>query len=219
MKSLTIPELNVTDSKNHEILIQRRGNHASLQVDYAGKVDGSTGGRSQLMNHGGGMIFAGGLRQMTALRVLQAIVTSHGKAIVETADGQLVSTYSAFSDPSMSGVSLVTITEAGDVRVKKITNATLVRMYQKRTVRAIYNASSQRVVIGSMGVSVSEARFSDNNPLTLQQVTQQGSHTLATHSNLKTMGTYGSGVSSQYGRQTKDSDIDESYEGKREDNI
>ena len=58
-KILKLPRVNVTDNKYHTIIIQRLGNHATLQVDYAGKVEGSTGGTNHLMNHGGGALFAG----------------------------------------------------------------------------------------------------------------------------------------------------------------
>ena len=51
--------MNVTDNKYHTIIVKRLGNYATLQVDYAGKVEGSTGGTSHLMNHGGGALFAG----------------------------------------------------------------------------------------------------------------------------------------------------------------
>lgn len=49
----------MTDDKYHTIIIERLGNYAKLQVDYAGKVEGSTGGTNHLMNHGGGALFAG----------------------------------------------------------------------------------------------------------------------------------------------------------------
>ena len=58
-KILKLPGLNVTDNKYHTIIVQRFGNYATLQVDYAGKVEGSTGGTNHLMNHGGGALFAG----------------------------------------------------------------------------------------------------------------------------------------------------------------
>ena len=51
--------MNVTDDKYHTIIVERLGNYATLQVDYAGKVEGSTGGSNHLMNHGGGALFAG----------------------------------------------------------------------------------------------------------------------------------------------------------------
>ena len=51
--------VNVTDDKYHTIIIERLGNYAKLQVDYAGKVEGSAGGTNHLMNHGGGALFAG----------------------------------------------------------------------------------------------------------------------------------------------------------------
>jgi len=58
-KILQLPGVNVTDNKYHTIIIERLGNYATLQVDYAGKVEGSTGGTTRLMNHGGGALFAG----------------------------------------------------------------------------------------------------------------------------------------------------------------
>ena len=60
-KILKLPGVNVTDDKNHTIIVKRLGNYATLQVDYAGKIEGSTGGTSHLMNHGGGALFAGGV--------------------------------------------------------------------------------------------------------------------------------------------------------------
>ena len=58
-KILQLKGVNVTDNKYHTIIVKRLGNYATLQVDYAGKVDGSTGGSTHLMNHGGGALFAG----------------------------------------------------------------------------------------------------------------------------------------------------------------
>ena len=58
-KILHLKGVNVTDNKYHTIIVKRVGNYATLQVDYAGKVEGSTGGSSHLMNHGGGALFAG----------------------------------------------------------------------------------------------------------------------------------------------------------------
>lgn len=58
-KILKLPGVNVTDNEYHTIVVQRLGNYVTLQVDYAGKVEGSTGGSSHLMNHGGGALFAG----------------------------------------------------------------------------------------------------------------------------------------------------------------
>ena len=98
---------------------------------------------------------------------------SHGKAIVQTASGSLISTYSSFSGSSLSGVSLITINDKGDVRVKKLKNATLIRMYQKHTIRSIHNASSQRVVIGSAGVSVTQVRVGNNSLQSVQQILQR----------------------------------------------
>ena len=58
-KILKLPGVNVTDNKYHTIVIERLGNCATLQVDYAGKVEGCTGGTSRLMDHGGGALFGG----------------------------------------------------------------------------------------------------------------------------------------------------------------
>ena len=98
---------------------------------------------------------------------------SHGKAIVQTASGNLISTYSAFSGSSLSGVSLITINKQGDVHVKKIKNATLIRMYQKQTIRSIFNSSSQKIVIGSAGVSVTQLRISNGSLQSVQQILQR----------------------------------------------
>ena len=58
-KILQLKGVNVTDNKYHTVIVKRLGNYATLQVDYAGKVEGSTGGSTHLMNHGGGALFAG----------------------------------------------------------------------------------------------------------------------------------------------------------------
>lgn len=117
--------------------------------------------------------FVGGLRRMTALKVMQAIVKSHGKVIVQTACGSLISTYSAFSSSSLSGVSLITINKKGDVNVKKLKNATLIKMYQKQTIRSIHNASAQRIVIGGAGVSVTQVRVGNRSIQSVQQIIQR----------------------------------------------
>ena len=113
------------------------------------------------------------MRGLTALKVMQAIVRSHGKAIVQTATGSLISTYSAFSGSSLSGVSLITIDSQGEIHVKTIKNATLIRMYQKQTIRPIFNSSSQRVVIGNAGVSVKDVRVSNNSLQSVQQIVRR----------------------------------------------
>ena len=65
MKILKIPELNVTDDKYHTVIVKREGNRASLQIDYNGKVEGTTGGLHKLLNMGGGSFFTGGLPNVT----------------------------------------------------------------------------------------------------------------------------------------------------------
>ena len=171
-KILSLPGINITDNQQHIVKVERLGNVATLQVDMAGKVQGSTGGGSHLMNHGGGALFSGGLTRITALKVLQAIVQSQGKAIVQTANGSLISTFSSFTS-SLSGVSLITINSKGEVSVKKLKNATLIRQYLKHTIRSIYNSSSQKTVIGSAGVSVKELRLSNSSRQSVQQVLQR----------------------------------------------
>ena len=227
--------MNITDDKYHTIVLERLGNYATLQVDYAGKVEGSTGGTSHLMNHGGGALFSGGIRRLSALKVMQAIVQSHGKAIVQTASGSLISTYSSFSG-SLSGVSLITINNKGDVSVKKLKNATLIRMYQKHAIRSVYNSSSQKIVIGSAGVSVSQIRVSNSSRQSVQQVLQRrnqqnangaagsasaagiGGNAMVVGGKISSVGNYGSRLElKQTNAGQKNStkeDVDESYGGK-----
>ena len=158
---------------------------------------------------------------------MQAIVRSHGKAIIQTANGSLISTYSAFSGSSLSGVSLITINSQGNVHVKKIKNATLIRMYQKHTIRSVYNSSAQRIVIGSAGVSVTQVRASNNSLQSVQQIIQrrhqQNAGAAATGGNaavvggkLKGVGNYGSGFTLKQtggGQMESKEGIDESFEG------
>lgn len=226
--------MNITDDKYHTIVVERLGNYATLQVDYAGKVEGSTGGTSQLMNHGGGALFSGGIRRLTALKVMQAIVQSQGKAIVQTASGSLISTYSSFSG-SLSGVSLITINSKGDVSVKKLKNATLIRMYQKHTIRSVYNSSSQKIVIGSAGVSVSQIRLSNSSRQSVQQILQRrnqqnangaasgasaatiGGNAVVVGGKLSSVGNYGSRLELKQTagqKNTTKEDVDESYGGR-----
>ena len=68
MKILKIPQLNVTDDKYHTVVVKREGNYASLQIDYEGKVEGTTGGLHKLLNMGGGSFFTGGLPNITEVR-------------------------------------------------------------------------------------------------------------------------------------------------------
>ena len=229
---LSLPGVNITDNKPHIVKVERLGNTAILQVDYAGKVEGSTGGSNNLIDNGGGALFAGGLRRLTALKVLQAIVKSHGKAIVQTANGSLISTFSSFGG-SLSGVSLITINSKGDVSVKKLKNATLIRQYLKHTIRSVYNSSSQKTVIGSAGVSVTELRLGNSSSQSVQQVLQRRSQQNANAGNAAAIGTNavvsGGKISStgSYGsqielrkttpgekNQTKEG-VDESYAGEK----
>ena len=70
MKILSIPQLNVTDDVYHTVVVKREGNRASLQIDYSGKVEGTTGGVHKLLNMGGGSFFTGGLPNVTEVRLL-----------------------------------------------------------------------------------------------------------------------------------------------------
>ena len=70
MKILSIPQLNVTDDVYHTVVVKREGNRASLQIDYDGKVEGTTGGVHKLLNMGGGSFFTGGLPNVTEVRLL-----------------------------------------------------------------------------------------------------------------------------------------------------
>ena len=182
----------------------------------------------------------GGLRRITALKVMQAIVKCRGKAIVETASGSLISTYSAFSDSSFSGVNLITINNKGSVHVQKIKNAALIKMYQKHTIRSLFNASSNKIVIGSAGVSVTQVQFSSNSLQGVQQVilrryqvysgandneestrtisgsaVASGGNAIVAGGDLKIVGGYGLGIPFREsgGNRTTQETVDESYEG------
>ena len=233
-KILSLPDVNITDNKPHIVKVERMGNTATLQVDYAGKVQGSTGGSNHLIDNGGGALFSGGLRKLTALKVLQAIVKSNGKAIVQTANGSLISTFSSFVG-SLSGVSLITINNKGDVSVTKLKNATLIRQYLKHTIRSVYNSSSQKIVIGSAGVSVTEVRLSNSSHQSVQQVLQRrnqqnakgaagarnvaaiGTNAVVSGGKISSVGNYGSKIelkqtTAREKNQTEEG-VDESYAG------
>ena len=153
---------------------------------------------------------------------------------MQTASGNLISTYSAFSSTSLSGVSLITINSQGDVHVKKLKNATLIKMYQKRTIRSVFNSSSQRIVIGSAGVSVSQVRLSNSSQQSVQKILRRryqqntgaaanggnpaiiGGNAVVAGGNFKISGNYGSSLKLRQtgaGRDTKPEDVDESYGG------
>ena len=235
-KILSLPGVNITDDKPHTVIVERMGNTVTLQADYAGKVQGSTGGSTHLMDNGGGALFSGGLRRLTALKVMQAIVKSHGKAIVQTANGTLISTFSSFVG-SLSGVSLITIDSKGDVSVKQLKNATLIRQYLKHTIRSVYNSSSQRTVIGSAGVSVTDLRLSNGSRQSVQQVLQRrnqqnakgaagagnaaaiGTNAVVSGGKISFVGSYGSKMEFKKttagdNKQTEEG-VDESYAGEK----
>lgn len=228
-KVLSLPNVNITDGKTHIVKVERVGNYATLQVDYAGKVEGSTGGSSNLMNFGGGALFSGGTRRLTAMLVMRAIVKSNGKAIVQTADGGLISTFTSFSG-SLYGVSLITIGKKGGVTVKILKNATLIRMYQKHRIRSVYNSSAGKVVLGNAGVSVSEIRVSNSSAQSVHRILQRrnqqssgdprakagpGANAVVTGGKLSSVADYGSRLKlrqSTEGKRNR-SDVDESYAG------
>lgn len=230
-KLLSLPGVNITDNKPHVVRVERLGNTAILQVDYAGRVEGSTGGSNNLIDNGGGALFSGGLRRLTALKVLQAIVKSYGKAIVQTANGTLISTFSSFGG-SLSGVSLITINSKGDVSVKKLKNATLIRQYLKHTIRSVYNSSSQKTVIGSAGVSVTALRFGNSSRQSVQQVLQRrnqqnakagnaaaiGTNAVVSGGKISSTGSYGSQIELRKttpGENQTEEGVDESYAGEK----
>lgn len=171
---------------------------------------------------------------------MQAIVKCRGKAIVQTASGSLISTYSAFSDSSFSGVNLITITNKGSVHVQKIKNATLIKMYQKHIIRSLFNASSNKIVIGSAGVSVTQVQLSNNSLQGVQQVilrrhqlysgandneestrtisgsaVASGGNAIVAGGDLKVVGGYGLSIPfrESVGNRTTQETVDESYEG------
>ena len=233
---LSLPSVNITDNKPHIVKVERKGNSVTLQVDYKGKVQGSTGGSNHLIDNGGGALFSGGLRRITALKVLQAIVKSNGKAIVQTADGSLISTFTSFSG-SLAGVSLITINSKGDVSVKTLKNATLIRQYLKHTIRSIYNSSSQETVIGSAGVSVTELRLGNSSRQSVQQVLQRrnqqnakgaagagnaaaiGTNAVVSGGKITSVGNYGSKIelrnTAAGDKNQTEEGVDESYAGEK----
>lgn len=176
------------------------------------------------------------MRRITALKVMQAIVKCRGKAIVQTASGSLISTYSAFSDSSFSGVNLITINNKGSVHVRKIKNATLIKMYQKHTIRSLFNASSNEIVIGSAGVIVthvhslqsvqqvilrrhrvySGANDNEESTRTISgSAVTSGGNAIVAGGNLKIAGGYGLTIpfrESGGNRKTQET-VDESYKG------
>ena len=80
MKILKIPQLNVTDDKYHTVIVKREGNRATLQIDYSGKVEGTTGGLHKLLNMGGGSFFTGGLPNVTEVCINLVFNMNHAKA-------------------------------------------------------------------------------------------------------------------------------------------
>lgn len=74
MKILSIPQLNITDDKYHTIVVKRVGNRARLQIDYDGKVEGTTGGIHKLLNMGGGSFFTGGLPNVTEVGKVRLLI-------------------------------------------------------------------------------------------------------------------------------------------------
>ena len=159
---------------------------------------------------------------------MRAIVQSHGKAIVQTASGSLISTYSAFSGSSLTGVNLITIDKQGNVHVKKIKNATLIRMYQKHTIRSIFNESSHKIAIGSAGVSITQVQLSNNSLQSVQQIIQRrhqqnagasvnGGNAAFVGGRLNIAGGYGSSFQlrkSGGGNVANKEGVDESYGGR-----
>ena len=116
MKTLKIPQINITDGKYHSVVVRREGNSASLQIDYEGKVMGNTGGSHRLLNLGGGSFFSGGLPNITVVRVVEAIVESGGNAIVRNPRMQVVASGTGV-DASRSGFNMITVGSGGNVYV------------------------------------------------------------------------------------------------------
>lgn len=149
MKILSIPQLNITDDKYHTIVVKREGNRAKLQIDYDGKVEGTTGGIHKLLNMGGGSFFTGGLPNVTEVRVVEAFVNSGGNAILRTADGNIISSgigsglagYSS-SDADLMGT-MITVGRAGQVRL----SSSYMKLYSSFGMRAVVG-SSGRVFVG-----------------------------------------------------------------------
>ncbi|KAJ7384989.1 beta-catenin binding [Desmophyllum pertusum] len=155
MKILSIPQLNVTDDKYHAVIIKREGNRASLQIDYHGKVEGTTGGVHKLLNMGGGSFFTGGLPNVTEVRVVEAFVNSGGNAILRTADGNIISSgigsglagYGSSSNSEFMGTDII-VGSRGQV----YTYNTFLKMSSFYGMRAV-SSSRGTVFIGSAGRS------------------------------------------------------------------
>lgn len=116
MKTLKIPQINITDGKYHSVVIRREGNRASLQIDFDGKVEGNTGGSQRLLNIGGGSFFSGGLPNITVVQVVEAIVASGGNAIIRNPQGQVVASGTGIGSSS-SSFRLITVGSHGNVFV------------------------------------------------------------------------------------------------------
>lgn len=152
MKILKIPQLNVTDDKYHTVIVKRQGNRASLQIDYDGKVEGTTGGLHKLLNMGGGSFFTGGLPNITEVRVVEAFVNSGGNAILRTSDGNIVSSGmgSSFTGVGTYVSNMITVNDRGDVYRSFGTSALGKKGYLR--VQRTIMTSSGVVVYGQSGV-------------------------------------------------------------------
>ncbi|EDO48968.1 predicted protein [Nematostella vectensis] len=150
LKIIRIPNSQLNTSMHHNIYVRRKGNKASLQLDFAGKATGSSGGSSQLMNLDGGAIFSGGLPRVTALEIVQAVVDADGKAIIHFPDGKVLSSAGARS--LQRGVTLISIAVNGTIQVKKDYRKEILHKY-RQSVRAIFSKQHRRVLIGNVGSS------------------------------------------------------------------
>lgn len=134
MKTLKIPQINITDNKYHSVVVRREGNRASLQIDYDGKVEGNTGGSHRLLNLGGGSFFSGGLPNITVVQVVEAIVASGGNAIIRNPQGQIVASGTG-AGSSAAGLSLISVGSSGNVFVSPTVvvnrNLVMIRAYHQ----------------------------------------------------------------------------------------
>lgn len=153
MKILSIPELNITDGKYHSVVVKREGNRASMQIDYEGFVEGTTGGVHKLLNMGGGSFFAGGLPNITEIRIVEAWVKSGGNAILQAADGSVVSSgMGAGASGLVSGSTfvgtMIQLGSSGEVRTQSVFSREKVTSYRVRTYKSFI---SRKIIVGRGG--------------------------------------------------------------------
>lgn len=87
MLVLGFPQINATDNIYHTVVVRRQGNRATLQLDYKGYQLGNTRGERTLIDMGGGTLFAGGLPNVTVVRIVEAILLLDGNIVSPDSTG------------------------------------------------------------------------------------------------------------------------------------